>query len=236
MKTLLFTLALSAQLPLLAQPKTDDTTLVKQLLNEDLGTRSFSFAEVVKSSSNKEVIAYNPNDLNHSSCLRAIRKAAGRVIEQLNADQSPVKGLRRINECSRYAENLLAAALTQNSELHCEIPQNSQGKKQRSGYPDLLITHKSSGLKIYLDPKMFENKARASSFRTFYFEPRLRTMKVQHDALHLLLGIAHDGNDGDWKFSNPEIVDLSKLTVRLKAEFHASNRDMYRNALIIPKP
>ena len=233
MKVPLLTLLLLAQSSLLAQEKTGDSALVKQLLNEDLGTRSFSFAEVIKSSSGQEVIPYTPADSSHAYCLRAVREATSTVIDKLNSSSSPAKGLSRINECSRHAEDLLCLELNKDTELTCEIPLNTKGKKQRSGYPDLLITHKSSGLKIYLDPKIFEKKSRASSFRTFYFEPRLRTMKVQHDALHILVGIAHDGNDGNWRFSDPELVDLSKLKVRLKAEFQASNRDIYRNALII---
>lgn len=233
MKLPLLTLLLFAQSPLSAQDKTGDSALVKQLLNEDLGTRSFSFAEVIKSSSCKEVIPYNLADASHVYCLRAIRKATSAVIDKLNSSNSPTKDLARINECSRHAEDLLRVELSKDVELTCDIPLNTKGKKQRSGYPDLLITHKASGLKVYLDPKIFEKKSRASSFRTFYFEPRLRTMKVQHDALHILIGIAHDGNDGDWTFSDPEVVDLSKLKVRLKAEFQASNRDIYRNALII---
>ena len=208
--------------------------MVEQLLTENLGTRSFSFAEVIKSSSGKEVIPYNYSDSSHAYCLRAILSAVSATIIQLNSKNSPSIGLRRINECSRHAEDLLRLELNKDPEIRCEIPLNTKGKKQRSGYPDLLITHRSSGLKIYLDPKLFEKKSRASSLRTFYFEPRLRTIKVQYHALHILVGISHDGNDGHWKFSDPELVDLSKLKVRLKAEFQASNRDMYRKALIIP--
>lgn len=53
------------------------------------------------------------------------------------------------------------------------------------------------------------------------------------DAHHLLLGIEHDGRDGAWQFTNWHLVDLSKLSVRLKPEFQATNRDLYLDRAII---
>lgn len=231
------TTLLASMLPLVAQQQqSNDSALVKQLLREDLGTRSFSFAEVIASSSGKNVIAYDTTKASHQAALLVIQQAAVSSIKTLNATDSPTRGLRRINEASRHFEEQLLAAIDLHPDFSCSIPENAQGRKLRSGYPDLLILHKPSKLIVYLDPKVFEKKSKASSFRTFYFEPRTRTLKIQHDALHLLLGIQHDGVDGNWTFSHPEVVDLSKLRVRLKAEFQASNRDLYRKALLIPAP
>jgi len=42
------------------------------------------------------------------------------------------------------------------------------------------------------------------------------------------VGISHDGKNGAWTFGEWKIIDLSTLTVRLKAEFQASNADLYR--------
>jgi hypothetical protein len=36
-----------------------------------------------------------------------------------------------------------------------------------------------------------------------------------------------------WKFTRWDLVDLSRFTVKLKAEFQGSNRDMYRPEAII---
>jgi hypothetical protein len=49
----------------------------------------------------------------------------------------------------------------------------------------------------------------------------------------LLVGIYHDGVDGGWKFNGWDLVDLSRLKVRLKSEFQASNRDLYSGQLIL---
>jgi hypothetical protein len=48
-----------------------------------------------------------------------------------------------------------------------------------------------------------------------------------------LVGIEHDGNTGKWKFLRWHLVDLADFKVTLKAEFQASNRDLYVPNLII---
>ncbi|MGI9242921.1 MAG: hypothetical protein ACR2RV_19135, partial [Verrucomicrobiales bacterium] len=101
------------------------------------------------------------------------------------------------------------------------------------GYPDLKITHTASGRIAYLDPKLFEAGSENSSFRSFYYEPKTETNKVLEDAHHLLLGIEHDGRDGEWQFTGWHLVDLSELKVRLKPEFQASNRDLYGEEAVL---
>ncbi len=216
--------------------KTSTHDLIRHLLDQDLGTRKFSFPDVVMASSGKKVTPSDSTNLVHQLILDSISKGANEAIAALSAIDSPVRKLRRINEASRFFEDWLRQSINKHPSLVCSVPKNTQGKEQRSGYPDLLITYTATDgatTRAYLDPKLFEKKSQASSFRTFYFEPRARTNKIQHEAMHLLLGISHDGNDGAWTFTSWKICDLSLFQVRLKAEFQASNRDLYRPNIII---
>lgn len=217
--------------------------LIRLLLAQDLGTRKFPFPEVVHAATGKKVLPVDTTNPAHALLVRQINAAAKATVEELNAAGSPVRKLRRINEASRFFEDGVHKRLNALENTTCEIPKNSKGKEQRSGYPDLLITHTApdgTKTRAYLDPKLFEAKSRASSLRTFYYEPRTRTNKIQHDALHLLLGISHDGKNQAWTFTGWEVCDLSRFHVRLKAEFQASNRDLYRPNIIIkssnPRP
>lgn len=132
--------------------------------------------------------------------------------------------------------------------MRCDFPLTVEGKIQRSGYPDLRITDVESKRVFYLDPKLYAAGSRDSSFRTFYFEPKESTNKVRDDAVHLVVGFEHapretglgSPNAGGsaspktmWKFTRWELVDVSRFTVKLKAEFQASNRDMYRTEAIV---
>lgn len=219
-----------------AKQKSSTHDLIRHLLDQDLGTRTFPFPDVVRASCGKNVIPADLQNPAHQLILDAIAAAADDAITAMNAPSAPVRNLRRINEASHFFEEHLRQQIHSQPSLSCAIPTNSKGKQQRTGYPDLIITHTSAEGTIthaYLDPKLYEQKSEASSLRTFYFEPRTHTNKIQHHAMHLLLGISHDGNDGAWTFSSWKLCDLSKFSVRLRAEFQSSNRDIYRPQIII---
>ena len=206
-----------------------DAALVKSLLGEKLSGRTFEFASVAEACSGKRVLPLSSAD-EHKSMVAAIEKALAETVRELNAADSPVRKLRRINEASRFFEDGLLARLDSTPGLACEIPPTRGGTHQRSGYPDLRLMDEKSGTVFYLDPKLVEQGSVGSTLRTFYFEPKNETLKITEDAVHLLIGIEHDGKDGEWTFGGWRIVDLSKLKVRLKAEFQASNADLYQKS------
>lgn len=214
--------------------KSADIALVKGLLKEDLSHREFDFALVAEAVSGKAVIPAKGRE-SAERVVVAITLVMEDLMGRMNLPDSPVRGLRRINEGSRFFEDGLLAGLDALEGISCGIPHTREGASQRSGYPDLRITDDVSGDIYYLDPKLMEKGSVNSSLRTFYFEPKDTTLKITEDATHLLIGIEHDGNDGDWEFLGYRLVDLSELKVRLKAEFQASNRDVYPESPIVEK-
>jgi hypothetical protein len=213
-----------------------DAALVRTLLGENLSGRTFEFATIAEACSGKKVLPLDDSPP-HKRVVSAIESALADTIAALNQDNSPVRKLRRINEASRFFEDGILARIDAMPELKCEVPPTRAGEHQRSGYPDLRITDETSGLVFYLDPKLVEQGSAASTFRTFYFEPKNETLKITDDAVHLLAGIEHDGKEQHWTFTGWRLVDLSTLRVRLKAEFQASNVDLYRKtSLSLPAP
>lgn len=226
MKFLLF-LSLAALAAPAVAAEDPDAALVRSLLGENLSARSFSFATVAEACSGKRVLPLDASPA-HLRVTAALEKALATTVAKLNQPDSPVRQLRRINEASRFFEDGLLKEINTTPGLRCDIPPNRAGKLQRSGYPDLRITDLESKLVFYLDPKLVEEKSAASTFRSFYFEPKNETLKITDDAVHLLVGIEHDGKSRRWTFTGWRIVDLSTLRVRLKAEFQASNADLYQ--------
>lgn len=204
-----------------------DADLVRRLIEENLDDRRFRFATVMNAASGKRVLALDPDRSSHRRVLDAIDASLRRETEILSREGSPVREHRRINEVSRDFEDALLRDLDAIEGLRCEIPTTRDGDHQRSGYPDLRIVDEASGDVFYLDPKLVENGSWDSSFRTFYFEPKDDHLKINDDAVHLLVGIGHDGESRAWTFGPWKVVDLSKITLRLKPEFQASNRDLY---------
>ena len=207
----------------------EDAALVRLLLGEGLAKRKFSFATVAEACSGKKVLPLT-DSAPHRRVVEGIHLALKQTVDDLNKPNSPIRTLRRINEASRYFEDGIHQRINKIDGLTCEIPPNRAGDLQRSGYPDLKIRDIASGAVFYLDPKLVEASSVASTFRTFYFEPKIETLKITDDAVHLLVGIEHDGNAQQWHFTGWRLIDLALLEVRLKAEFQASNLDIYRRS------
>ena len=99
------------------------------------------------------------------------------------------------------------------------------------GYPDIELIDQH-GLLTYLEVKI-SSIAEHSRLRSFYYTTG---KKINGDARHLLLGLLiKEEKDKYWKIEEWTLTDLSKLIVYLKAEFNASNIDIYKPELILAK-
>jgi len=207
--------------------------LVTTLMNDEAELQGVPFSEVVLAATGRRVLPLNTTNSVDRELVAKIGGAMNAVLHQLNAPDSPAHRKRRINEVSALFEAAMRAELNAIPGFECDFPKTASGARQRSGYPDLRLADKTSGRVLYLDPKLFETGSRASSLRTFYYEPKRDTNKVLEDAHHLIVGFEHDGQTGAWKFLGWELVDLAHFRVRLKAEFQGSNRDLYLPSAIV---
>jgi hypothetical protein len=230
--------------------------LIPWLLDEDQQLRGVPFSELIFDATGRKVLPFEANNAVDQRVAKAISAACDETMKRLNAPDSEIQNIDRINEVSSHFEDSLRELLNAAPGLQCDFPHTAEGKLQRSGYPDLRITDLESKRVFYLDPKLYATGSRHSSFRTFYFEPKKSTNKVRDDAVHFVAGFEHapsvaaslrrgdaDGSDSTatqrrgynarWKFTRWDLVDLSRFTVKLKAEFQGSNRDIYRPEAIV---
>ena len=192
------------------------------------------FSDVIQYATGTKVLPMQRDDPTDQRVLAQIGAALDQVVRRMNEPDSPVQSVARINEVSAPFENMIREILNSAEGLQCEFAKTAGEKVQRSGYPDLQLVDLASKRVYYLDPKLYAKGSRESSFRSFYFEPKVATNKVRENAVHLILGFEHEGRKaGHWQFSRWDIVDLSAFKVRLKAEFQGSNRDMYRPDAIV---
>ena len=208
--------------------------LIPWLLSEDRQLRGIPFSEIIFDVTGKKVL---PIDQKNEVDRRVIKQITGvldEVIKRMNAPDNAVQKIGRINEVSSHVEDLLRDLLNSTAGLSCDFPRTAEDKVQRSGYPDLRIIDLASKRIFYLDPKLYAVGSRDSSFRTFYFEPKVATNKVRDDAVHLVAGFEHEARaNGRWKFTRWDLVDLAHFKVKLKAEFQGSNADIYRPEAIV---
>lgn len=201
------------------------------LLDGGVSGNTYDFAAIAEGCSGRKVLPLDESE-SHRRVVAAIHQALGDCLAALNREDSQVRSLRRINEASRFFEEGVMERLNATPGIECAVPPTRSGVHQRAGYPDLRITDKATGHIFYLDPKLVERGSERSTLRTFYFEPKNETLKITDDAVHLLAGIEHDGNEGKWTFTGWRLVDLSTLRVRLKAEFQASNAELYDKSVL----
>jgi hypothetical protein len=137
------------------------------------------------------VLSFEANNAVDQRIAKAISAACDDTMKRLNAPDSEIQNIDRINEVSSHFEDTLRKLLSATPGLKCDFPLTVEGKLQRSGYPDLRITDLESKRVFYLDPKLYAAGNRDSSFRTFYFEPKKSTNKVRNDAGHFVVGFEH---------------------------------------------
>lgn len=224
---------LIAALPSHAAP-TNTVAAIAAVFQADRELDGLPLSTVIEATTGRKIIPIQLERESDRELIRKLGAALDEVLRRLNATNSPAQQERRINEVSSHFENELKSVLNATPDFACDFPRTAAGKIQRSGYPDLRLVDQTSGAIAYVDPKLFEQGSRASTFRTFYYEPKVETSKIHDDAHHLIVGIEHDGRaNGAWKFLNWELVDVSGLRVKLKAEFQSSNKELYRPERIV---
>src|SRR5947207_1700954 len=118
--------------------------------------------------------------------VKQISVVLDQMMSQQNSPAGVIQGIPRINEVSSHFEDLMRELLNKTPGLICDFPKTSEGRLQRSAYPDLELIDQESHRVYYLDPKLYAIGSRDSSFRTFYFEPKIATNTVREDPAQLL--------------------------------------------------
>jgi hypothetical protein len=207
-------------------PKRAVDQLIPWLLDEDRQLRGVPFSEVIFDTTGKKVLRFDASNPVDQRVAKAISTACDETMKRLNAPDSAIQNVERINEVSSHVEDNLRQLLNTTPGLRCDFPLTAQGKMQRSGYPDLRIVDLEGKRVFYVDPKLYAAGSRDSSFRAFYFEPKKATSKVGDDAVHFIVGFEHQpspsyGLGGEpreggsrsskmmWKFTRWDLVDLA---------------------------
>ncbi|MCX7261003.1 MAG: hypothetical protein NTU46_11835 [Burkholderiales bacterium] len=186
---------------------------------------SLYFRDVIKASTGKKLLPFNKNSL---VVMDSVESWITNNLSLLsNKVYKNYKG--RANELGNEVEKILRIGLNEIKNLKCDKPILSSGKKQSSGYPDILI--ESGNVKIYADIKTFQTKTIDSKLRSFFYEPTNKS-KIHFDAPHCIIGFETRSLGGEnkspFKIINFKIIDLYKLKVKLKAEFNAGNSIIYK--------
>jgi hypothetical protein len=165
------------QSPTPATGKAAADRLIPWLLDEDQQMRGISFSEVIFDTTGKKVLPFNANNAVDQRVAKVIGAACDETMKRLNAPDSAIQHVDRINEVSSHFEDTLRQLLNATPGLQCDFPVTAEGKLQRSGYPDLRITDLESKRVFYLDPKLTPPEAATAVSEHFISSPRSRLTK-----------------------------------------------------------
>src|SRR5439155_6253972 len=127
--------------------------LIPWLLDEDRQLRDVAFSEVILDTTGKHVLAVDRKNETDECVIKQISAALDETMRRMNASDSPIQKVARINEVSSQVEDLLRELLNATPGLNYDFPRTADDKTQRSGYPDLRIVDLATTRVFYLDPK-----------------------------------------------------------------------------------
>jgi hypothetical protein len=163
--------------------------LIPWLLQEDAQLRGIPFSEVIFDSTGKHVLTCNPKDETNTRVLKQMSSVLDEVMARLNAPQSPIQGIPRINEVSSHFEDLIRELLNKTPGLACDFPKTAAGGKQRSGYPDLELVDQLSH-RIYISIRNFtQSEVATVHFALFISSRRSRLTKCARTRCISLLAL-----------------------------------------------
>jgi hypothetical protein len=132
---------------------------------------------------------------------------------------------RRVNEVGNVVEGFVLTALRE-AGFAADRPTARSGRQRAAGYPDLEASRQ--GHAFYFEIKTYHPRTETSSQRTFYLSPS-EDPKVTHPAFHLAIAFAMEPvGENHYVARSVKLVDLYDLPVKLKIEYNASNRDLYK--------
>lgn len=107
------------------------------------------FSEVILAAAGKRVLRLDQKSEIDQRFVKHLSGVLDEATKRMNAPESPMQNVARINEASSHVEDLLRELLDSVPGLSCDFPRTSEGQVQRSGYPDLRIVDLASGRVFY---------------------------------------------------------------------------------------
>ena len=102
--------------------------LIPWLLSEDRRLREIPFREVIVRVTGKKVLAFDPKNQIDERVVKSITAACDETVKRLNAPDSAIKNIARINEVSGHFEDTLRELFNATPGLNCDFPRAAQGR------------------------------------------------------------------------------------------------------------
>ena len=96
--------------------------LIPWLLDKDQQLRGVAFSKLIFDTTGRKVLPFAANNAVDQRVANAINAACDETMQRLNAPNSEVQNVDRINEISSHFENTLRELLNATPGLRCDFP------------------------------------------------------------------------------------------------------------------
>jgi len=101
--------------------------LIPWLFDEDQQLRGVAFSKLIFDTTGRNVLPFAANNAVDQRVANAINAACDETMQRLNAPNSEVQNVDRINEISSHFENTLRKLLNATPGLRCDFPLTAPG-------------------------------------------------------------------------------------------------------------
>src|SRR5438094_874541 len=101
--------------------------LIPWLLDENQQLRGVPFSELIFDTTGRKVLSFEANNAVDQRVAKAISAACDETMKRLNAPDSVIQNVDRINEISSHFEDTLRELLSTTPGLKCDFPLTAEG-------------------------------------------------------------------------------------------------------------
>jgi hypothetical protein len=195
----------------------------------ELGAVVAPFGDAVRLASGKQLLPIDPANPADVAAIAKLGEKLDLVLPRLNRPDGAARNGKNPADALRAAATEMQSAFKSIPGMDCEIIPPTDGGTRDADYPALRAMDRANGKTYYLGIRLFPAGERESHLEAFSFAPENAKARILLDGSHLLVGIEHNGKSGkDLAFLNWELIDLTKMPVRLRIRFEADGRDAHR--------
>ena len=127
----------------------------------------------------KNVLTFDPQNEIDRRVVKQISAVFDEVTRRMNAPDSPIQNIVRINEASSRFEDMFREVLNAMPGFSCDFPRTAKGRGNPRVIPICAWSILRAAACFILIRKLYETGSRASSFRIFYSEQKIATNKAR---------------------------------------------------------
>jgi len=165
------------------------------LLDEDRQLRGIPFREVIVDVTGKKVLTFDPQNEIDRRVVKQISAVFDEVTRRMNAPDSPIQNIVRINEATSRFEDMFREVLNAMPGFSCDFPRTAKGRGNPRVIPICAWSILRAAACFILIRKLYETGSRASSFRIFYSEQKIATNKARDNAVYFIIGFEHEPHE-----------------------------------------